>query len=148
MINIKEINKRVIIPTAVYYLLAILFSVMSIHKINTYPQTILYSYDHLICFGYQAGISTNIIIFIYKIYLSKYDHNESHIMMLKTDLTPPQDNCSICLDGFYDEESKQVSQEVIKTKCNHHFHRECLRQLLTKLTCPLCRNDMKVLHFS
>jgi hypothetical protein len=67
--NISQINRNVFISTFFYFLLSIVFSIISICKINSYPQTILYSYDHLICFGYQAGISANTILLIYKIYL-------------------------------------------------------------------------------
>lgn len=145
--NISQINRNVFISTFFYFLLSIVFSIISICKINSYPQTILYSYDHLICFGYQAGISANTILLIYKIYLSKNDKNIFHIMILKHVKNPPNETCSICLERFYDEEKNEVSPEVIKTKCQHYFHRDCLKMIQTKLSCPLCRKDMKLLHF-
>lgn len=147
IINISQINRYVFISTFFYLLLSIVFCVISICKINSYPKTILYSYDHLICFGYQAGISANIILLVYKIYLQINNKNNFHIMMLKNVKHPPNESCSICLERFYDEEKNEVSPEVIITKCNHYFHRDCLKMIQTKLSCPLCRKDMRVLHF-
>jgi hypothetical protein len=145
--NISIVNRNVFISTFFYLLLSIVFSGISIYKINSYPQTILYSYNHLVCFGYQAGISANIVLLIYKIYLQKNDNNIFHIMMLEDVKEPPKDTCSICLERFYDEEKNEVSQCVIKTRCHHYFHRDCLKMLQSKLNCPLCRKDMKILHF-
>jgi hypothetical protein len=54
---------------------------------------------------------------------------------------------SICLERFYDEEKNEVSQDVVRTKCLHYFHRDCLKMMQTKLSCPLCRKDMRILYF-
>lgn len=145
--NISQINRNVFISTFFYFLLSIVFSVISIYKINSYPQTALYEYNNLICFGYQAGISANMILLIYRIYLLKHDNNNFHIMMLGSVKDPPKEACSICLERFYDEEKNEVSQDVVRTKCKHYFHRDCLKMMQTKLSCPLCRKDMRVLHF-
>lgn len=145
--NISNINRNVFISTFFYLLLSIVFSAISIYKINSYNQAILYLNEHLICFGYQAGISANIALLIYKIYLEKNDNNSFHIMMLEDVKEPPKDTCSICLERFYDEEKNEVSSCVIKTRCHHYFHRDCLKMLQSKLNCPLCRKDMKILHF-
>jgi len=145
--NISIVNRNVFISTFFYLLLSIVFSGISIYKINSYPQTILYSYNHLVCFGYQAGISANIVLLVYKIFLQKNDNNSFHIMMLEDVKDPPKDTCSICLERFYDEEKNEASQLVIKTRCHHYFHRDCLKMLQSKLNCPLCRKDMKILHF-
>lgn len=145
--NVSNINRNVFISTFFYLLLSIIFSAISIYKINSYNQAIVYLNDHLICFGYQAGISANIILLIYKIYLQKHDNNNLHVMMLENIKTPPQDTCSICLEKFYDEEKNEVSPSVIKTRCQHYFHRDCLKMIQNNLNCPLCRKDMKILHF-
>lgn len=45
------------------------------------------------------------------------------------------EDCSICLEP--------LNTNVIKTKCNHHFHRGCIVQSLTiKTNCPLCRTEI------
>lgn len=52
-----------------------------------------------------------------------------------------QDSCSICLDNY------QCGDEVIKIKCGHVFHIECLEKwnqtnnLNPTVNCPLC-NDL------
>lgn len=145
--NISSINRNVFLSTFFYLLLSIVFNGISIYKINSYPQTILYSYSHIVCFGYQAGISANIILLVYKIFLQRNNDNNFHIMMLEKVINPPKDTCSICLEIFYDEEKNEVSQLVIKTRCHHYFHRDCLKMIQSKLNCPLCRKDMKILHF-
>ena len=46
--------------------------------------------------------------------------------------------CSICLDTIEIDE-----KEIIKTDCNHYFHKECLKEWFSKsLSCPLCRKDL------
>ena len=50
------------------------------------------------------------------------------------------DNCSICLSNH--------EYNIIKTKCNHHFHKKCFKQFLsstesnTQKNCPLCKQDL------
>ena len=54
-------------------------------------------------------------------------------------------DCPICLSNFAgspnDVEDVDSSDKlVIKLKCNHCFHKECLREWLEKnQTCPVCR---------
>ena len=46
--------------------------------------------------------------------------------------------CSICLDDLCEGNDKQV----VKTKCNHYFHRKCIVTWLREhRNCPLCQND-------
>jgi len=48
------------------------------------------------------------------------------------------DCCSICLDEFDDE------KKIIKLKCNHQFHEECINDWLKKKSsCPYCRTYLK-----
>ena len=57
-----------------------------------------------------------------------------------SDISDP-DSCSICLDDY------QCGDEVIKIKCGHIFHTECLEKwnqtnnLNPTVNCPLC-NDL------
>lgn len=66
--------------------------------------------------------------------------NYEHVTILcKEDFS--NDICSICLDNLYDEEEHK---EIIKIKCNHMFHKECLEPWLRKQrNCPLCKNKIK-----
>jgi hypothetical protein len=53
------------------------------------------------------------------------------------------DCCSICL-FYYNDDVNDVEQqqEIIKIKCNHIFHLNCLSKWVNqnKKTCPMCRN--------
>lgn len=45
-----------------------------------------------------------------------------------------EDKCAICCDAYGEEDA------LMKTPCNHHFHKGCLIQWLWKQsTCPLCQ---------
>lgn len=49
----------------------------------------------------------------------------------------PSGDCSICLDS--------LQNDVIKTVCNHHFHKECLERYFHSINekqCPYCRRDL------
>lgn len=46
-----------------------------------------------------------------------------------------ESECAICIDS----EDGSLKQ---KFKCNHHFHVNCVNQLLS-FQCPMCRQDMK-----
>ena len=51
------------------------------------------------------------------------------------------DCCSICLFDYNDVEQQQ---EIVKTKCNHIFHLNCLSNWVNQSkTCPICRNEME-----
>jgi len=47
--------------------------------------------------------------------------------------------CSICMVGFQDSDLP-----IIKTNCNHIFHKDCLKNWLERFNrnCPLCRKDL------
>ena len=48
------------------------------------------------------------------------------------------DICTICLDEF------EFEEELIKLKCHHIFHKECLKPWLdnNKNKCPICRANI------
>ena len=49
----------------------------------------------------------------------------------------PENNCSICLDEFKNEDILK------KLNCNHIFHKDCLEPWINNnnLNCPLCRRE-------
>ena len=50
------------------------------------------------------------------------------------------EDCSICLDKLYDEES---NKEIISLDCNHLFHKECVDPWITRnRNCPLCKRNI------
>lgn len=61
--------------------------------------------------------------------------------IIELEIVEPIDkNCCICLDNLIELESQQ---RVIKTKCNHYYHRNCIKGWLQSdnelnLNCPLC----------
>lgn len=47
--------------------------------------------------------------------------------------------CSICLDELCDRSN---DKQIVKTTCNHYFHRSCITTWLREhRNCPLCQND-------
>lgn len=47
-----------------------------------------------------------------------------------------EDICSICLN------KKLESENIIKTKCNHFYHRDCIEKWATvNSRCPDCRSE-------
>lgn len=49
--------------------------------------------------------------------------------------------CSICLNLYKNNDN------IIITKCNHHFHYDCILEWLNnKGTCPLCRYILKKIY--
>jgi len=62
-----------------------------------------------------------------KIYSSIHEDEETGLL---------QQNCSICLAEYEDEDEIKVLQ------CDHIFHKECIdRWLFINFTCPICRQD-------
>jgi hypothetical protein len=56
------------------------------------------------------------------------------------------DCCSICLFDYnhVNDVEQEQQQEIIKTKCNHIFHLNCLSNWVNQSkTCPICRNEME-----
>lgn len=55
------------------------------------------------------------------------------------------ENCPICFDNIY------LSNEVIKTDCDHFYHKQCLKpwierniKLGTPIKCPQCRTNINI----
>ena len=49
----------------------------------------------------------------------------------------PENNCSICLDEFKNEDILK------KLNCSHIFHKDCLAPWINNnKSCPLCRTDI------
>ena len=66
----------------------------------------------------------------------------SYHELIKNNNDPPE-NCSICLEDYLLEDN------IIRIKCNHIFHTNCLEQwniISTKpsniVRCPLCNNGI------
>ena len=52
--------------------------------------------------------------------------------MIKTDR-----NCTICLENLTDN--------IIKLKCSHLYHKECIKNWIKKKpNCPMCRYDIEI----
>jgi len=50
----------------------------------------------------------------------------------------PDECCCCCMEEFNAEKC------IVKTPCDHHFHKECLKDWLKlACTCPLCRTDLE-----
>jgi len=58
------------------------------------------------------------------------------IDQITTPTTPrdSEEECSICIEGY------TPNNNPVKTKCNHYYHRSCLKTWIKEHnTCPLCR---------
>jgi hypothetical protein len=50
--------------------------------------------------------------------------------------------CSICLDDLCEEIQESNDKKIVKTTCNHYFHRSCITTWLREhRNCPLCQKD-------
>ena len=50
--------------------------------------------------------------------------------------------CSICLDDLCEGNEESADKKIVKTRCNHYFHRNCIVPWLREhRKCPLCQND-------
>ena len=47
-----------------------------------------------------------------------------------------EEDCVVCYDKYYED-------EICKLKCNHIFHKKCLKTwIMSKKTCPICRYNI------
>ena len=66
-----------------------------------------------------------------------YNYNYNTVKILNE---IDNEDCSICLDKLYDEES---NKEIISLDCNHLFHKECVDPWITRnRNCPLCKRNI------
>ena len=64
-------------------------------------------------------------------------HNHEHKEVHKEDLSlKHKEDCAVCLEPI-----KTRAQQTTLNKCDHKFHKRCIRSWLGKgiLTCPVCR---------
>jgi hypothetical protein len=64
--------------------------------------------------------------------LNEEEFNKLEVLVLEDDI---DNDCSICIDNL------RKGDEVIKLKCNHIFHKGCIKSYLMNYDnkCPLCR---------
>jgi len=88
------------------------------------------NYEHVESFRYN-GIGYNIDI--YKIVNLKSFKKETNQIM--------NDNkCPICREDY------QNNQIITQLRCNHYYHKKCIKRWLRKdITCPLCRKKTVIL---
>jgi hypothetical protein len=72
-----------------------------------------------------------------KVTLSQDEFNNLDITKDKSSIENKQ--CNICLDDLTEDELKENS--LIQLKCNHIYHKDCIKEWLTKQStkCPSCR---------
>ncbi len=72
-----------------------------------------------------------------KTVLTEEEFNELDVIILEDDI---DNDCSICIDNL------KKGNEVIKLKCNHIFHKECIKSYLRSDIkndiCPYCRQNI------
>jgi hypothetical protein len=72
-----------------------------------------------------------------KVTLSEDEFNKLYILDDKSVINNKQ--CNICLENLKDEELDE--KKLIQLKCNHIYHKDCIKEWLTKQStkCPSCR---------
>ena len=59
-----------------------------------------------------------------------------------------EDDCCICFSKYEDLTNEldieiKEKNKIVKLKCNHNFHNDCIRKWLNKsFTCPICRSNI------
>lgn len=73
-----------------------------------------------------------------KVTLSDDEFNQLDIVSNKEVIEGKQ--CNICLEDLKEDELND--KELIQLKCNHVYHKDCIKEWLTKQStkCPSCRN--------
>ena len=73
-----------------------------------------------------------IFLIYFKCYLDIFFYQHNLYSEINQSLN---EDCPICLEP--------LNMNVIKTNCNHYFHKECIIQsLLIKKDCPMCRQEI------
>ena len=98
---------------------------------NEDPVFLFIGVSTLFCF-YLCSIFFDIIIKKYKDY--KIEKN----LLLPINIEDIKENkCSICLEEY------NRDKDIIKLKCNHEYHKECIKMWLNiNKICPQCRGDI------
>jgi hypothetical protein len=76
-----------------------------------------------------------------KVVLSDQEFNNlENICINENNLKDFSGNCTVCLDEF------ELGQNITLLKCKHYFHKDCLKNWLTKQStkCCTCRFDCRV----
>ena len=89
------------------------------------------------CVIYRSNYEYNINRQIEAINNEIYNYNYNTVKIVNE---IDNEDCSICLDKLYDEES---NKEIISLDCNHLFHKECVDPWVnTNKNCPLCKRNI------
>ena len=98
---------------------------------NEDPAFLFIGASTLFCF-YFCSIFFDIIIKKYKNYKIKKN------LLLPINIEDIKENeCSICLEEY------NRDKDIIKLKCNHEYHKECIKMWLNiNKICPQCRGDI------
>ena len=103
---------------------------------NTYsnnedPAFLFIGVSTILCF-YFCNIFFDIIKKKYK------DHKMEQKLLLPINIEDIKENkCSICLEEY------NRDKDIIKLKCNHEYHKECIKMWLNiNKICPQCRGDI------
>ena len=135
-INLTHISR---IYSIIFLKLLVFVFSMNLIMVSTYeyPSFMLDTYDgyYFTIFSNQASNSCMILCFLYSvIFFSERKENMIIIEMTSVKIENDDDVCSICLDKLKSE------KEVVKTKCDHIYHRDCLTvSINSSNNCPLCR---------
>jgi hypothetical protein len=110
------------------------------------------AYINIFCI--QSGIS---FCFIGFAHLGLFTETIRPIVKLKTikNTETNENRCPICLEQFVNNDNSQVKSDhdVVLTKCNHSFHRQCIEMHCDQTSeniqstqnhpqCPMCRTEL------
>jgi len=135
-INLTQISRVYLV---IFIKLLMLVFCMNLLIISTYDypnfMTDTYVGYYFTIFSNQTSNSSMILCFLYSIiFFSEKKENMILIEMTSVKIENDEEVCSICLDKLNSE------KEVIKTKCEHVYHKDCLTvSITTRDSCPLCR---------
>lgn len=102
--------------------------------------------DYFILFSPCIFISLFVILFylIRKMNnkILQYKENKKLINLEYDDNMTLNESCSICLDKLNIIDIEKGDSIILKTKCNHIFHRYCIIND-SIINCPICREPIK-----
>lgn len=138
-----------------YYIFSLISSlaILTLHTLLIIQKDNIYSssdaMNHLtisMLFFLQSGASVIIISGIYIYGYNKFSPVEKDFeleeIVIKQDTVIEENDCPICLDSL-----EKVDLKVVKTSCNHIFHKDCIDVHLDNSDkCPMCRNNLRTHH--